>query len=263
MIVASAVAFPIAVLTASRDIRGLSPSDHRRLLLGGAFLAAHFALWISSLSLTSVASSVVLVTTTPLWVALAAPFVLGEHGTPALYRGIAVAFCGAALIGLGDLAFDRPALLGDLLALAGAWAAAAYFLVGRDVRPRVTLVAYIAVVYGVSAVLLAALAVGTGAPMSGFSTTTWACLLLLGLVPQLLGHSSFNWALRRLSATFVSAAVLAEAVGSTLLAWLVLGEAPSIQAIVGGSLVLGGLVAAARAEGFRDSRETAPGPAGS
>lgn len=248
MVFASLVAVPGALLV-TRGRPGVERRDDRlRLALSGALLAAHFALWIASLERTTVASSVVLVTTSPLWVGLAAPFVLGERVSRHLYAGIGLAFVGAAVIGGGDLVLGEDALVGDLMALGGAIAAAAYFLIGRNVRPRVSLLVYVAWVYGIAALVLVCASLVTATPMTGFDPRTWMAMALLGLVPQILGHSSFNWALRRLSATFVAGAVLGEAVGSTLLAWAILGEAPPATAIVGGAMVLAGLVVAARAE---------------
>lgn len=248
MLFATALLAPFALRTLPRDLPALEPADMRRMALAGVCLALHFALWIASLDYTSVASSVVLVTTSPLWVGLAAPLVLGEPVPRPVGTGIVVAFVGAVMIGGGDLAITPRALLGDLLAMGGAVAAAAYFLIGRGVRPRVGLLTYVTLVYGTAAATLAIVALASGAPMSGLPAATWIALALLGAVPQVLGHSSFNWALGRLSATFVAGTVLGEAVGSTLLAWLVLGETAPASALAGGTVVLAGLLLAVRGE---------------
>jgi drug/metabolite transporter (DMT)-like permease len=247
MTFATVLLAPLAARTVRQDLRRLSLLDRWRIAAAGAFLAAHFALWITSLNLTSVASSVILVSTNPLWVALAAPVVLRQRLGWRLAAGIALAFLGSLVIGSGDLAIGRQILLGDGLAVGGALAAAGYFLIGGHVRPRVSLITYVTLVYGTAAALLAALSVSTGTAMTGYPGRTWVLLLLLAAVPQVLGHSSFNWALRRLSATFVAGAVLGEAVGSMLLAWWVLGEAPPPLAALGGVFVLGGLAVAAGA----------------
>lgn len=259
LLFASALVVPAAWLWSRRELRAMSRGDVRRTVVSGLFLALHFALWITSLEHTSVASSVVLVTTTPLWVSLAAPFVLGEKVPRAMYGGIAAALLGVLVIARGDVAIGREALLGDVLALGGALAAAAYFLVGRGVRHRVPLLPYVSIAYGTAAVVLACAAVLSGAAMTGYSSETWSYLIAMAIVPQILGHSSFNWALARLSAPFVAATVLGESVGSTVLAWLVLNEAPPATTVVGGALILVGLFVAARTES-RDGRPRPPTP---
>lgn len=139
-------------------------------------------------------------------------------------------------------------MVGDLLALLGAMAAAGYFLIGRQLRARLSLLAYVFPVYSTAALaLLAAVGLG-GAGVAPESPKVWLWLLLLAIGPQILGHSSLNWALRYLSATFVTIAVLGEAVGATLLAWWLLEEAPSAWSLVGGALVLSGIALASHAE---------------
>jgi drug/metabolite transporter (DMT)-like permease len=252
LVIASAIVVPSAVLLTHRDLESMTRHDVLRAMAAGLFLALHFALWITSLAHTSVASSVVLVTTTPLWVSLAAPFALHERVQRSMYAGVAVAFVGVFVIARGDVTVGGHALFGDLLALGGALAAAAYFLIGRGVRHRVPLLPYVAVSYGTAAIALLAAAVLTRAPMSISDSTTWTYLVLLAVVPQIVGHSSFNWALARLSAPFVAATVLGESVGSTLLAWMVLGEVPPTTTVMGGALILAGLFVAARAEARRE-----------
>jgi len=252
LVLASVVVVPAALLLARDELRALAFPDVLRMAASGGVLALHFALWITSLEHTSVASSVVLVTTNPLWVALAAPVVLSEPVSRKMRLGVLLAFGGMVVVAGGDLAFARTALLGDMLALGGALAAAAYFLIGREVRRRVSLLAYVAVAYGTAAAVLTLAALASGTQLTGFERDTWAIFALLAVGPQLLGHSSFNWALRRLSATFVAASVLGESAGSAALAWLVLGEAPTRSTVAGGALILAGLLVAARAEATDD-----------
>jgi len=246
MAFAAAILVPIAL--AKGGLGRLSGGERRRVVAAGGVLAAHFALWIASLEHTSVASSVVLVTTNPLFVALAEPVVFRTRLRGGLVAGILVAVLGAAVVGLGDAGHGPHALGGDGLALAGAMAAAAYFLIGRSVRARVGLLPYVTRVYATAAALLVAAALATGEAMVGYSAETWGTLVLLAAVPQVLGHSSFNWALRHLSASLVSGAVVAEALGSTLLAWWLLGEAPPATALGGGLLIVAGLALAVRDE---------------
>ncbi len=223
-------------------------------LISGTFLAIHFATWISSLAYTTVASSVVLVTTTPLWVGLLSPLVLGESLTVPVLIGMAATLVGGGLIGVGDAcrglacdlgaAFGEGALWGDFLALIGAWAAAGYFLIGRRLRAKMPLVVYIGLTYGMAALVLDALVLLTRRPLIGYRPQTYLWFLLLALVPQLLGHTAFNWALRYLSAAFVSITLLGEPVGSTILAYFFLHEVPSTLTLIGAILILGGIVVA-------------------
>ena len=251
---AALILLPIALLRAGKELRALGRRD---VLLGigsGALLAVHFDAWIASLDYTSVASSVALVSTNPLWVAVLSLLLFGERPAPLALLGILLAVAGSALIGFSDGsgASARDALLGDGLALLGALAVSGYFLIGRELRRRISLLAYIWLVYTSAAIILlgVALAVGsipTNAP-EGYPLLAYALLLGLALGPQLLGHSSFNWALRYLSATFVTVALLGEPIGSALLALLIFGEWFAPLQLLGFVLLLAGIVVAARGE---------------
>jgi drug/metabolite transporter (DMT)-like permease len=249
-------AIPVAGYAALRhraDLGGLRGGQRWLLLGSGAALAVHFAAWIGSLQLTSVASSVALVTTQPLWAALIAAAVLGERITRATLVAILVATAGGALIGVRDFAAGGEALLGDALALVGAICAAVYFIIGRRLRAGLDLATYIGVVYPVAALLLIATALLSRQPLSGFSGETWLMFLLLALVPQLIGHSSLNWAVRYLPAHIVTVALLGEPVLSTILAIPILGEQPGLLRLVGGAVTLVGVYLA-----LRSARPTPP-----
>jgi drug/metabolite transporter (DMT)-like permease len=242
---------PVAGYAALRhrgDLRGLRRGGWWLLAGSGAALAVHFASWIASLQLTTVASSVALVTTQPLWAALIAAVALGERVTRGTLVAILVATAGGALIGLRDFAAGGEALWGDALALVGALCAAIYFTIGRRVRAGLDLPAYIGVVYPVAALLLLATAGIGRQPLSGFPAQTWAMFLLLALVPQLVGHSSLNWAVRYLPAHVVTVALLGEPVISTVLAVPFLGESPGALRVVGGAVTLVGVYLAIREE---------------
>ncbi len=243
---ASLILAPVTLATRRRELASLSRRERRLALVGGVVLAAHFATWITSLALTSVAASVVLVTTSPLFVGLFAYLFLHEKLPPRLVVGMLLAMAGAIVIGVGDLEGGTHRITGDLLALAGALAAAIYFLIGRSLRARLSLLGYIFPVYGLAAVALLLFALLQGVPLFGYAPQTWLWLLLLALIPQIVGHSSLNWALRHLPVTYVSLSVLAEPIGSTLLAWWILQEAPPQTAVLGGLLILAGLVVAGR-----------------
>jgi len=210
-------------------------------LLAGTFLALHFGFWIASLQQTSVITSVVLVTTTPVFVGLASPFVLGERVATATWAGISIAIMGASLMAAEDVGEGLGTVVGDLYALLGAIFAAGYLMTGRRARPQLSWVRYVGVVYPVAAVLLVVSVVVAGEPFTGYSTKTFVMLGLLALVPQLVGHTSINWALAYVPAAMVAVAILGEPVGATTLAALVLREMPSAFEIAGALLVLTGV----------------------
>lgn len=239
---------PFAATMVRSELRELTVREWRSALLSGLLLAIHFATWITSLAYTSVAASVVLVWTNPIFVGLASHLFLGEKLSRRMTIALAVAIVGGVIIGLGDLGQGTHRLFGDALALMGAIAGAGYFLIGRQLRARLSLLAYIYPVYGTAAVILMAVMFVTGLPRVPQQPQTWMWLVLMAVGPQILGHSSLNWALRYLSATFVTIATLGEPIGSTLLAWWLLGERPTPWAVVGGLLILSGIAIASRAE---------------
>lgn len=244
--IAALVVAPTAtVLGGWRSLPG--PRDVLLCLTASAFLAIHFVGWIASLQYTSVASSVVLVTATPLMVALASRVFLKEPLRRGVLLGIALGLAGSIVIAAGDLASaGQGNLLGDALALLGAVAMTGYLLVGRRVRPRVSILPYLTLVY-VGAALLLLAGVGIAwAPLSGYSGQTYLFLVLVALVPQVLGHSLLNWSLARVTATLVSIAVMAEPVVSTVLALVLLREAPPITSYAGGVVILTGIYLSTR-----------------
>lgn len=234
--------FALARLPARRqELRGVSLWP---MLLAGLFLAVHFALWIESIRRTSVASSVVLVAMNPIFVAALSPLVLRERVSWRLVLAVVLGVVGAAIIA-GPQLKSSAATVGNLLALGGAACAAGYLMAGRSVRPRLSLVSYIYLVYGIAAAVLLVYALATGTRLTGYTGPAWLFIVLLGLGPQLLGHTSFNWALKYVSAPTVAMAVLGEPVGTTFLAWLLLRQAPTAYEAVGGAVVCTGIYLAA------------------
>jgi drug/metabolite transporter (DMT)-like permease len=238
---AVAVLGPVCAARRRAEIARLAPGQAGGALLAGVFLTAHFATWVPSLSFTTVASSVALVATQPVWAALLAR--ARGHEVPAqAWLGIVVAVGGAVLLTGVDLALSGRALVGDLLALAGGALAAAYVTVGGEVRQSVSTTVYTAICYSTAAALLGLLCLGGGQALAGFDGRTWLCLLGLTAGPQFLGHSVVNRVLRTTSATIVSVAILFEIVGSTLLAWLAFGETPPAGAYPAAVLIAAGIV---------------------
>ncbi|MGD9140267.1 MAG: DMT family transporter [bacterium] len=212
--------------------------------LSGLFLSLHFLSWIESLKLTSVASSVVLVTTSPIFASAFAWLVLGEKLTRRTALAIIICFAGSFVIGRGDFNLGAESLKGDIYALMGAAAAGAYFTIGRDLRRGLGHIEYAFLTYSASAVILLAWAFGRGYEMSGFEPANYLWFALLAAGPQVFGHTSLNWALKYLPASRVTIFVLGEPVGSALLAWLFFKEVPGYTLLAGGALILYGVYVA-------------------
>jgi len=253
--VAAAVLAPFAWLRAGEEMRRLRRRELGLCILSGTLLAAHFWAWITSLEHTSVASSTALVTTNPLWVALASAIFLRERPGGAAIVGIMLTVAGSVLIFTADAnrthAPGSGPVLGNILALVGAISASGYLLVGRALRARVSLTAYIWIAYSTAAGLLLVAALATGASFLSLPSSAWLFMVALALGPQLIGHTTFNWALRRLTATFVAVAILGEPVGSALLAYLFFGERFGALQFAGFVLLLLGIFVAMREEKSR------------
>jgi drug/metabolite transporter (DMT)-like permease len=251
--IAAAVVVPLALLRRGGELGRLQRRDWAIAAVAGLFLALHFATWIASLRYTSVASSVALVTTNPIWVGLLSWWLLGEPPTRRTATGIALAVLGSGLIIASDLAAapgtaGRSPALGNALALAGAVAISGYFLVGRGLNRRLSLLAYVAIVYGAAAIAMNAIAIGGGQPVWSIPAAAWLPIAAMAIGPQLVGHTLLNASLRHLSATFVALAILGEPVGSAILAWLFLGETFTAMQLAGFATLLAGIVVAARGE---------------
>jgi drug/metabolite transporter (DMT)-like permease len=239
-----------ALLTAMTRRAGLAT-------LGASFcLALHFATWISSLEYTSVSNSVILVNTSPIWVALFGWLSRTDRPGPRTIAAVAVAVAGAAIIGFAT--DERPAgsVRGDLLALAGGAAMGGYLLCARVARLQLPLVPYLFCCYTAAALLLWLTALGAGAPVVGFSRSTWVALVGIAVIPQLIGHSSYNWSLRFLHPSTVSVTLLGEGVVGSALAFIYFGESVPPATWFGGPLVLGAIWLAATAE--RREAQAAP-----
>ena len=235
--------------------------------VAGVALGAHFGTWISSLDYTSVAASVVLVSTTPVFVAITAYLLFGERTSVVSFVGILLAIGGTAVIAGGGPGSGNAAFFGNVLALVGAVAMAIYVLIGRSLRTGgVGTLPYSIVGYSAAALVLLPVALLSGTQLWGYSATTWFWLLIITLGPQLLGHTVLNWALEYVRASIVSGAILTEPVIAALLAWLVLSEKPGVATLLGGLVVLAGLYLLLRGASSPPrpvSRDSAPSSKGS
>ncbi len=219
-------------------VRSLDRRSIGLLAASGAFLALHFATWNASLSYTTVASSVVLVTMHPIFVAVGSIVFLKERVPAAAFVFIVFAIFGSALLSYGDFALGSEALLGNALAVAGAVSVAGYMLLGRFLRRRVDATVYNLVVYSVAAAILLPMAIVAGNPLSGYPLSEFVIFAALAFFCTILGHSIFNWALKYVPASSVSASILLEPIFATLMAAALFHEIPGVLAIIGGTIVV-------------------------
>jgi drug/metabolite transporter (DMT)-like permease len=237
--VAAAVIVPLTLMRAGPAVRALSGRDWLLSSVAGVFLGLHFSAWTISIYHTSVASASVLVTSSPLFIAVLGWIVLRDRLSPRTIGAIGAGMLGAAMIALADTTagnFPRAAY-GNALALSAALLVAVYLLIGRAIRQRVDLLAYLLPAYLAAAATTWIAAAIDGTPlMQPLYIIGLSALLALG--PQLVGHSAFNYAIRFVPAALVGLATLAEPVVGTLLAFLIFAETPPPLALMGGVVVL-------------------------
>ncbi len=248
MMLASLMLTPFAYY--KKPWRGWERNEMGWFLLSGLFLSLHFAFWIASLKYTSVASSVVLVTTHPIFVGIGSWLFLKEQMGMKLVLGIALSVLGSGLISYGDRTLSKQAWMGDWLALLGAMAASGYLLIGRKMRKDLDLFSYIFPVYSTAGLALIVFSLLFQKPFFSYSTTTYLFMFLLALIPQLIGHTTFNWALRYLPASMVAITILGEPIGSTILAYFILSEGLTVLKILGGISIFAGILIALRKEAY-------------
>jgi drug/metabolite transporter (DMT)-like permease len=231
-----------------RELAHLTRRERRLIAVAGLLLAAHFATWVPSLDLTSVASSTALVCLQPVWVALLAR-ARGQPVPGRAWTGMAAALAGVLLLTGVDFTVSARALGGDLLALVGGVFAAGYTTVGAQVRRTVSTTAYTAGCYGTCALVLHGTCLVGGQQIVGYDAETWLKLLALTAGAQLLGHSLFNRVIGRIGATTVSMAILLEVPGAAVIAALWLGQTPPLEAIPAAALLLTGIAMVLGARG--------------
>ncbi|KAB1910615.1 DMT family transporter [Micromonospora sp. AMSO31t] len=255
-----AVLGPVSVTRRRAEFRALTVGAGRReglyCVLSGVALAAHFATWMPSAQLTSVAAATALGATQPVWQGLIARW-QGRRLPAAVWAGIAVAVLGAVLATGADFGVSGRAFAGDLLAVAGGMFAAVYTALGERARASISTTTYTTICYGVCAAILLVVCLAGGVRLHGYDGGTWLAILGLVAGAQLLGHSMFNYALHRVSATTISVLILLEAPAAALIAGVWLGQLPRPLALPGLALLLAG-VAVVILGGARAGRRTVP-----
>ncbi|MCA1927063.1 MAG: DMT family transporter [Calditerrivibrio sp.] len=245
------------ILIGIAKIKGFSLKDvdKRDLLLSilsGFILTIHFISWFASLKLTSVASSVVLVTTNPLFVGIFSVIFLKEKLQKEIVIGIFLSIFGSIVLAVGDSGLsgfsikDTDALLGDLLALLGAVCASCYLLLGSKVRERLDIMTYITIAYSSSAIFLLAFSIVQGISFTGYSTTSYISMVMLAIFPQMIGHTSVNWSLKHLKPSMVAIGILGEPIGATIMAYFIFNETIDIYKFIGICLIFLSILIASR-----------------
>lgn len=242
------------------EIRTLPRRTIIIMIVIGVILAAHFAFWVTSLTLTSVASSVILVTAHPMLVAPVSFYILKEKISFINALGIAISLAGVGTLVIGNYgyaAFGLDTLEGNILALLGGIAAGLYILGGRIIRKTVSTVTYAFMVYMFGTITLFFICLALSAPVSGLVTSDYLIILLMAIVSGIFGHTLYNWSLGYIRASVMSVALLGEPIGSSLLAYVIpwIYQEPSAYTIVGGGIILFGIFLTAQTMKNHTTRE--------
>lgn len=253
LFVASVILTPITLTRYKSHILKLTRTELLLASISGLFLAIHFLAWVSSLQYTTVLVSVVIVTSGPVWVAILEVIFLRIRLSKLVILGLIIALAGGLYIGLGGQS-EAPSevleantnTIGALLSWVGAVAVSVYMLIGRKLRTKLPVIPYIWLVYGIATLVMLLVILVTSTPVLGFSIEGYLVLLAMGLVPQLIGHSSLNYVLEYFPATFVSMFTQLEPIGSAILAVIFFSEYPPIEQIIGSAIIISGVLIASR-----------------
>ncbi|MBO8127997.1 MAG: DMT family transporter [Peptococcaceae bacterium] len=237
------------------QLKEMSLQEYLWAFGAGTLLALHFAVWIASLNYTSIASSTVLVTMQPLFVISGASIFFHEKLNYISLFGAGLALLGSIIIGINDFQIGGKAVYGDMLAFAGAIFVAGYILIGRKLRKQISLAPYVFIVYSTAALTLLSFNLLARTPLYPYPALEWVLFVLLAVLPTILGHTVFNWALRYVKAAVVSVSVLGEPVGATILALIIFNEVPQLLQIIGGMLILFGLYTFINSSKKQNSKE--------
>jgi drug/metabolite transporter (DMT)-like permease len=232
---------PLFLMKYRHEIKQLNKKEWMFTSIAGVFLAFHFILWFESLNYTSVASSTVLVTLQPIFALAGTYLFFKENISLKAIVATIVAISGSVLIAWGDFKVSGDAFYGDVLALIACALVTGYFLFGQEVRKQLSLITYTMVVYSVSTIVLFVYVLVTGQSFGPYNSNEWVLFLLLAIVPNLLGHNLFNWAIKYVSTNIISISILFEPIGAAILAFFVFGEYLSLSQLIGGAVVIVGI----------------------
>jgi len=241
MALASLILAIPAIPKLNDSFKNLSRAEIIQLVISGLMLAAHFAVWVTSLFYTTISNSAILVATQPIWVMFMERLIKKEKIPVRSITGMIIAVAGMIVITGGDINLSSEYIIGDLLALAGAVFAAIYLFIGRQLRARMDNLSYIFPVYAISAAGLLVICLFYRENLFDYSADTWFIFLLLALIPTVVGHSLYNWLLKYVSAHMVATTVLGEPIGATILAIFFFSQVPGWSTVVGGVMILAGI----------------------
>lgn len=261
LVIAALILTPIVLLKHRANLATLNRRDMLLAFGAGVFLALHFISWVTSLEYTSILISVVFVTSGPLWVAILEVIFFRAKLPKLVIIGLAVAIFGGIFIGFAGALSDTSGIevdrqrevIGGALSLIGAITIAVYLIIARKLQqPRIRkskttklhIIPYIWLVYGTAGLLLLTWTLFAGVPITGYSTQGYMWLILMALFPQLIGHSSLNYAVGYLPATLVSMATQLEPIGSAILAYFLFGELPLPLQVLGSIVIISGVMLA-------------------
>jgi len=238
--------------TKGYSINKISKRDLKLSIISGIFLSLHFYTWFTSIKLTSIASSVVLVTTSPIFVGIFSYLFLKEKQSANIVLGITLSILGSAILALGDFNssdisnFSKSALIGDMFAVLGSISAAVYIMLGSKVRSNLDIIPYITITYTTSAITLIIASFITNQSFFGYSKISYLNMFLLAVIPQLIGHTSLNWALKHIKSSMVAITTLGEPIGSSILAYIIFRETIDKFQFIGIILIFTAIIIAAK-----------------
>ena len=241
LLLAVLIMAPYVLIKHRDELKSVTQKDWILTSLAGIFLAFHFILWFESLNYTSVASSVVLVTLQPIFAFLGTYFIFGERFSLGAVISMVIALAGSFIISWGDFQIGGMALFGDILAFLGAIAITGYFLLGQRLRRSLSLMTYTFIVYATSSITLIIYNVILNNDFTGYTKNHWLIFLALAIFPTFFGHTIFNWALKWVSTSNISMAIVFEPIGASILAYFILGEVITYTQWLGGFIVIFGL----------------------
>jgi len=250
MTLSALMVLPMFLVYGLKEIKRYTLKEILFLTIPGLLLSVHFILWITSLSYTTVLSSTVLVTTNHIFVPIFSYLFFKERTKKGLILGICIAFLGSVAIALASRDKGVGSNFGNLLALLGAMAVSMYLILTRKIRAKFSLISYIFFVYGFSSVILIIVSIITRQKLFAYDKITYTYFFLIALLPQIIGHTSYNWALKYFSAPFIAVSILGEPIFASLFAFLLLKEKPASLEILGAILIMFGIYLSAKQEGL-------------
>ena len=255
MAISAALLAPWTILRCGGELRRLTRRDLLLCLASGAFLGLHFTAYFESLRWTSIASSVVLVDTEVLFVALGTVLVLRQRLSGRAWLAVTLAFGGSAVIALADTAVGPDAVRGDIIALSGALCMAVYTMIGTVCRKNISTTVYTFLVYCSAALTVLVIALFSGLPLAGYGAENVLTAFGMAVFCTLLGHSVFSWGLKYLSPAFISTAKLLEPVFASVWGLALFGERPGLLTLLGGAVIIAGVALYSRTTGRETERK--------